>query len=251
MIKVVRAIVLSLLIGVSTPLTAQTNTGGTLPPERERAALTHWQAGQYVSNKAVEWFGINHCFVIDTISSSVLKRMTGKSYPKDCPINLQSLRYLKVLHVDSLQKIRLGEIVCNERIAADLIDIFRKLYDAKYPIELITLVDNYDANDEASMTANNTSCFCFRKVPNTTVLSKHARGLAIDINPLYNPFIQRLRNGKTVVQPATATPYQNRKKQTPYTITPNDLLHRLFLQHGFTWGGYWRNSKDYQHYEKK
>ena len=86
MINVVRAIVLSLLIGVSTPLIAQTNTGGTLPPERERAALTHWQAGQYVSNKAVEWFGINHCFVIDTISSSVLKRMTGKSYPKDCPI---------------------------------------------------------------------------------------------------------------------------------------------------------------------
>ena len=71
MINVVRAIVLSLLIGVSTPLIAQTNTGGTLPPERERAALTHWQAGQYVSNKAVEWFGINHCFVIDTISSSV------------------------------------------------------------------------------------------------------------------------------------------------------------------------------------
>jgi len=81
-------------------------------------------------------------------------------------------------------------------------------------------------------------------------LSLHSRGMAIDINPRYNPCIRR-RKGKQVVSPDNAAGYTDRSKKHPYKIERGDLCHRLFKAHGFTWGGDWKNSKDYQHFEKK
>ena len=132
-----------------------------------------------------------------------------------------------------------------------MLDIFRQLYKQGYKIERITLIDDYDADDERSMSLNNTSCFNFRVVSGTTKLSKHAQGLAIDINPLYNPYIH-LNNGK--VEPANGKPYAtnrtaNRKLPVPF-INTSDLCYRLFIQHGFRWGGAWKTVKDYQHFEK-
>ena len=106
-------------------------------------------------------------FTIDTISDQVFARMWKKSYKADCTIPRSDLRYLRVLHVDAQGKTHEGEIVCNKKIAKDLIDIFRQLYKARYPIERIRLVDEYDADDELSMRDNNTSCFCYRNVPDT------------------------------------------------------------------------------------
>ena len=112
------------------------------------------------------------------------------------------------------------------------------------------LIDDYDADDERSMRANNTSCFNYRPSAGSKKLSKHSRGLAIDINPLYNPCVRRLANGSTSVQPATAGKYTNRSKKQRYMIDKNDLCYRLFVKHGFTWGGSWRSLKDYQHFER-
>lgn len=184
-------------------------------------------------------------FRIDTISDAVFQRMQGHSYPADCRIARSELRYLTVSHIDRKGQMHTGELVCNKRIAADLIDIFRQLYKAKYPIERMRLIDDYDADDERSMQANNTSCFCYRAVSGSQKLSKHAQGLAIDINPLYNPYLKG-----TKVQPANARPYCNRAATFPYKIVQGDLLHRLFLSHGFRWGGAWRSLKDYQHFER-
>lgn len=189
-------------------------------------------------------------FTIDTISDQLFARMWKKSYKADCTIPRSDLRYLRVLHVDAQGKTHEGEIVCNKKIAKDLIDIFRQLYKARYPIERIRLVDEYDADDELSMRDNNTSCFNFRTVPGRTKLSKHAQGLAIDINTRYNPYVRPGKNGTTEVMPANARPYVNRSRSFAYKIKQGDLLHRLFIQHGFTWGGAWRSSKDYQHFEK-
>jgi hypothetical protein len=144
-----------------------------------------------------------------------------------------------------------GELVCNKRIAADLIDIFKELYRQKYPIERMRLIDDYDADDEKSMQANNTSCFCYRKVKGAKKLSSHSMGMAIDINPLYNPCYKKYSNGKEMVQPSTAKKYCNRNVNFNYKIVKGDLLYRLFINHGFEWGGNWRSKKDYQHFEKK
>ena len=134
--------------------------------------------------------------------------------------------------------------------AADLVAIFRQLYDAHYPIARMVLVDEYRADDETSMRANNTSCFCYRTVAGSRKVSAHAMGMAVDINPLYNPYVKRRANGRLFIQPANAEPYTHRERRFDYKIERGDLCHRLFLQHGFSWGGAWRSLKDYQHFEK-
>lgn len=189
-------------------------------------------------------------FAIDTISDAVFQRMLGKSYKYDCTVKREDLRYLHIIHYDGEGKEVQGELVCNKLIANDLIEIFKELHKQKYPIERMRLIDDYDGDDERSMQANNTSCFNFRAIAGSKKLSKHSQGLAIDINPLYNPCVRFRKDGKMSVEPMTGRPYTNRNKPFPYKIDKNDLCYRLFTKHGFKWGGDWRSLKDYQHFER-
>lgn len=189
-------------------------------------------------------------FSVQAVPDSIFQRMQGRSWPKDCTIRRADLRYLRLSHVDAAKKEHVGEMVCNKSIANDLLEIFRELYRQQYPIQRIRLIDDYEAQDELSMRDNNTSCFCYRKVSGTTKLSKHATGMAVDINTLYNPYVRTGKDGRRIVEPATAVKYVDRRKSFPYKIVKGDLLHRLFLQHGFRWGGSWRTMKDWQHFEK-
>ena len=157
---------------------------------------------------------------------------------------------LQVQHIDGNGRTQLGVVVCNKAITNDLREIFAELYKAKYPIERISPISEYGNDDERSMRANNTSCYCYRVVEGSTKLSKHAQGMAIDINPLYNPCVKRKKDGTLLIQPATGKSYADRSKSFRYKITKQDLCYRLFIQHGFRWGGAWRSLKDYQHFEK-
>lgn len=157
---------------------------------------------------------------------------------------------LTVQYLDGQGCSQQGTIICNTTIAQDLREIFAELYRAKYPIERIRPISEYDDDDERSMQDNNTSCYCYRPIAGSKRLSKHAMGLAIDINPLYNPCVKRRKDGTLNVQPSTGRPYIDRKKQYPYKIKRDDLCYRLFIKHGFQWGGSWRSLKDYQHFEK-
>lgn len=159
------------------------------------------------------------------------------------------LRYLRGLHRNLAGETLLGELVCNEAISGDLLEIFRALYDAAYPIERMVLIDEYDAQDGPSIRANNSSAFNFRFIAGTGVLSNHSRGMAVDINPLYTPYV-KTNGGRTVVAPAEAAPYAERKRDFPYKIAEDAPCCREFLRHGFTWGGHWKSLKDYQHFEK-
>lgn len=189
-------------------------------------------------------------FSVQPIPDSVFQRMQGRSWPEDCTVRRADLRYLRLSHFDAGKQEHVGEMVCNKAIADDLLEIFRELYRQKYPIQRIRLIDDYEADDERSMRDNNSSCFCYRRVSGTTKLSKHAMGMAVDINTLYNPYVRTGKNGCRIVEPATATKYVDRSKAFPYKIVKGDLLYRLFLQHGFKWGGSWRTMKDWQHFEK-
>ena len=190
-----------------------------------------------------------NCFTQQEISDSLFARIYGKSFKEDCTTLREDLRYLRVLHYNKVGEVLHGELVCHKSIAIDLLEIFQELYQARYPIERMVLIDNYNADDEASMQANNTSAFNFRNAVGMRRLSSHSTGMAIDINPLYNPLVKH-REGGTRVYPSTATPYIDRTKDFPYKIVKGDLCYRLFKQHGFSWGGDWRSSKDYQHFEK-
>lgn len=211
--------------------------------------LRTWIPQTVVSEHDVNVYSLDSCFLALPISDAVFARMKGKSYKEGCPIARTELRYLKLLHRNKEGKPQLGEMVCHKKIAPILIEVFRKLYEAGYKIERMVLVDEYDAQDEKAMTANNTSAFNYRRVGGSKVLSKHSQGLALDINPLYNP-CKRLRTGK--VEPLAGKPYaENRenRKDIPYKIDHTDLCYKLLRAHGFTWGGDWRSVKDYQHFE--
>lgn len=192
-------------------------------------------------------------FSVTAVPDSVFARMLGVSFPKkeahSSGLSRSDLRYLQILHYDYDGNVCRGELVCNKAIADDLLDIFRQLFEAHYPIASVRLIDEFGADDERSMRANNTSCFCFRAVAGSSKLSKHAQGLAIDLNPLENPCV-KVRNGRTIVQPSTAKAYVNRRRAFAHKIDSSDLAYRLFTQHGFRWGGAWRSLKDYQHFEK-
>ena len=191
---------------------------------------------------------VEKSFYKTKITKKIWKRIQGKSYKSNCIVPKKDLRYLHVLHKDIDGNTLEGEMICNVYIAGKLLKIFKKLYKAGYPIEKIRLVDSYNADDEASMEDNNSSCFNFRFISGTKRVSKHGLGLAVDINTLYNPYIRTV-NGKKQVQPVTAKKYTNRSKSFPYKIEKGDLCYRLFKKYGFEWGGNWKYSKDYQHFE--
>ena len=193
----------------------------------------------------------NAGFYYMEVPEEVKTRMRGLSYPADdsaAKISWDQLRYMKVLYVNYSGITCEGELVCNKAIADDLIDIFRQLYAANYQICQIRLVDDFMADDDLSIAADNTSCFNYRVVEGTTKLSNHGLGRAIDLNPLFNPCVY-VKSGR--VSPPAGAPYADRSADFPHKIDKNDLAYKLFISHGFTWGGDWKSLKDYQHFEKK
>ena len=191
-------------------------------------------------------------FYYEPIPEVIKEKITGISYPKSgAEISLDELRYCRVQYVNFNDEKKSGELISNKAIAKDVMEIFYELYNSDYQIEQIRLIDEYNGDDEASMEANNTSCFNYRVIAGSTKLSKHSQGLAIDINPLYNPCISYDDSGISTIEPSTATNYVDRTASFPYKIDESDLAYKLFIKHGFTWGGNWNSKKDYQHFQKE
>ena len=208
------------------------------------------KAGTVVDGSDIRKNGISAYFTASPISDAVFGRMMGKSYKEDCTVPRGDLRYLKVLYCGPDGLTYVGELVCHKDISQDLLEIFRELYDNFYMIEKMVLVDDYDADDLKSAAANNTSCFNYRMSSGESgTLSYHALGKAIDINPLYNPYVWTDREGETHCEPEEGEAYADREKVFSYKIEEDDLCVALFMEHGFTWGGSWGNGeKDYMHF---
>lgn len=190
-------------------------------------------------------------FTASVITEEIYERINGCSYVENENISLEELRYLKILHIGFDGEEHEGELIVNQAIADDILEIMQQLYQNQYPIERMVLVDEYDGDDEKSMQANNTSCFNYRTVEGSEKLSKHSYGLAIDINPFYNPCVRSYADGSTKSFPEGSDEYADRSKDFPYKIDQDDLCYRLFTEHGFRWGGTWNSLKDYQHFDKE
>lgn len=193
-------------------------------------------------------------FYYEPLTDKVKERITGISYPENgCTVPYEDLNYVGLKYIDFKGQEQTGELICNKAIAQDMVEIFHELYRNEYRLESVHLIDEYDGDDTASMTENNTSCFNYRVVDGTASLSKHAYGLAIDVNPYYNPYVVFGRNsdGSDYISPPGSEIYADRSQSFAYKIDENDLCYRLFTEHGFTWGGNWNSTKDYQHFQKK
>lgn len=185
-------------------------------------------------------------FSYSEISTDIKSKMLGSSMPENEPISFDNLSYLKLTYYGFDEKSHVGEMIVNKDVAAEVVEIFKELYDAKYPIEKIKLIDEYNASDELSMKDNNSSSFCYRTIAGTDVVSNHGKGVAIDINPLFNPHVNTSTNK---VSPDTAYDYTNRNTVLKGMIVKGDACYNAFIKRGWSWGGNWKNP-DYQHFEK-
>ena len=209
-----------------------------------------WKAGTYIGCELLEPYA-SLAFTAVPIDEAILARIKGVSYKPGSSLPLDKLRYLRIPHYPDIHgDIVLGEMICNVAVAEDLLDIFRTLFRRHYPIGSLRLIDDFGGDDDASMRANNSSCFNDRpKSWSRTEKSKHALGLAVDINPFYNPLV-RIRGGVMRVYPAESKAFADRSQVFEYKITKSDLCYKEFTARGFRWGGSWRSSQDYQHFEK-
>lgn len=183
--------------------------------------------------------GSVHC--ID--ASLKAKMLASGSWKPSCPVRLSQLRLIKVTFLGFDGRAHRGNLVVARGWARPLLGVFRTLYDARFRFRRIRLIDAYQADDRRSMRADNTSAFNGRYVSGTTRWSMHAYGLAIDINPVENPWV----DGR-YVSPPNGAPYADRSKRARGMIHADDVVVRAFRSIGWKWGGDWPGAKDYQHF---
>ena len=179
---------------------------------------------------------------IQPIPKSIRERMVGDSWHKGCPVSLSDLSYLTVSFWGYDAKPHTGHIIVNHQVANETADIFQDLFNSRFPIERMTLpIDTKDSPSE-----NNTHGFdCYLDPTRPKDFSLHAFGLAIDINPRYNPLIAS--PGKAF--PANGQKYLDRSLQHLGMVKVNGPAFNTFIRHGWTWGGFVRH-KDYMHFRK-
>ncbi|QLG88977.1 M15 family metallopeptidase [Chitinibacter bivalviorum] len=171
------------------------------------------------------------------------------------PVPCERLRRVSFQHVDFAGQDQTGELIVLDAVAPHVGAIFAELYQARFPLKKAVPLENYHGSDELSMNDNNTSAFNGRAMTGGGAWSKHAYGVAIDVNPLQNPYISVDDAGKVQVLPtASAMNFLNRDELRPEKPKRaglvTDAVVAIFARHGFvTWGGYWDAPIDYQHFE--
>ena len=185
-------------------------------------------------------------FTAEPLPYHIIRQITGSSFHPNPHFDYCHLAYLTITHVDFCGYSRHGHIIVAASIADEVLDIFREIYEYGFPIAGMRLIDYYGALDYYSMAANNSVGFNFRYIAGTTTLSRHAWGMAIDINPIQNPFIRG-----DVILPAAGRYYMDRTDVRPGMIIPGDVVYRAFTSRGWIWGGHWRVPIDYHHFERR
>jgi hypothetical protein len=166
------------------------------------------------------------------------------SYRAGCPIGPAQLRTVRLSYWGFDGRARLGKLVVNRRVTRDVIAVFRRLYAARFPIRRMVPVSKYRGSDDASMAADNTSAFnCRPAVGSAGGWSMHAYGLAIDVNPVENPYLV----GGRVLPPAGRR-YADRTRTRRGMAVEGGVLVEAFASVGWAWGGGWTHSRDYQHF---
>ncbi|MEI7811551.1 MAG: M15 family metallopeptidase [Ignavibacteria bacterium] len=139
-------------------------------------------------------------------------------------------------------KLHQGQMLVYAGLAKDIKEIFEIICKEKFPVEKAIPIVRYGWSDDKSMKDNNSSGFNYRFIKGTKILSAHAEGRAIDINPLFNP---QIINGEASPENASYNP------DIAGTITSSSFIVKEFQKRGWTWGGLWKDRQDYQHFEKR
>lgn len=184
--------------------------------------------------------------LIRPLSAGERAEMTGVSWHPGCPVPLTDLRWVSLSYRDFAGAHRQGALVVAKEVAPEVVRIFRRLYRLRFPIRRMRPIEAYDGDDFASIEADNTSAYNCRTCTGSTEWSHHAYGIAIDINPLENPYVY----GGRTAHPRSV-PYLDRARVRPGMILADGPVHRVFLAQGWHWGGDWAEPLDYQHFSAR
>lgn len=182
---------------------------------------------------------------IETIDLVQAATMIPSTWRPGCPVHLRDLRLLTVRFWGFDGRMHAGRIIVHEAVATDVVWVFRKIFEARFPIRRIELEDRYEGQENGSTLANNSSGFDCRPVTGGTRFSRHSYGTAIDINPLQNPYLYE--DGHVTDPRARA--YLDRSQDLPGMIHTGDPVHRAFTTIGWRWGGDFVVTPDWQHFD--
>jgi len=185
-------------------------------------------------------------FTREPLPEHIIAQITGVTFHETTPFDYSFLTYLTVTHVNFYGESTIGHLIVAAEIGDEVLEIFQEIYQSRFPIYSIRLIDYYDASDYLSMAANNSHAFNFRYIAGTNTISRHGFGMAIDINPIQNPYIR----GNTI-WPAAGAYYLDRSYERPGMIIPGGPVYNAFISRGWTWGGNWTSPRDYHHFERR
>ena len=210
--------------------------------EPERPAAATLQSAAPVLPQRGPWKGTGRREFRATVSPVTAARL-GSSHRAGCPTPVSDLRLLRLTHLGFDGRPRTGELVVHRAQAAKVVEVFRQLYAARFPVQRMVTVDRYGGSDDASMAANNTSAYNCRRTTGGSAWSEHAYGTALDVNPVQNPYVRG-----TTVEPDGGRAFLDRSDVRPGMVTAGDVVVRAFAGAGWGWGGDFRTLKDYQHF---
>ena len=224
---------------VDPPETAPVAENGpqpTRPPDRTIPTTTPPTPGPPPTTEAIP--------VFTALVGTITERELGASWRPDCPVPVEDLRRLDLAYWDYQGAPAVGAVIVHADQAEKVVRVFAALFDARFPIESLRPIAEFGADDDASMAANNTSGFNCREIDGRPgVWSQHAFGGAIDINPLVNPWVRG-----SLVDPPGGEPYVDRSTDVPGLIRAGDAVTSAFAEVGWSWGGDWTSTVDYQHF---
>lgn len=195
-------------------------------------------------------------FKISDLSVALKQEMKNKNtWRKECPVALERLKLITFSYYDFEGNIHNnGEMIILDAACTHALEIFQELYDIKFPVAKANIIEKYNGNDEDSLADNNSSCFNCREITGGGLPSIHSYGLAIDINPVQNPYIapQEIDNekvGHIKILPKAGSEFLNRTNIRPGMAECEGVIE-IFKKHGFRiWGGTWNSLLDWQHFQ--
>jgi len=162
----------------------------------------------------------------------------------------QRLREVFVRHYDFEGNIKKGSVIMLDVMAEDCRQLFEALYEKEFPIYSVKPICQFNADDNKSMDANNASAYNPRFIAGTNDLSVHSYGMALDINPVQNPYVKfgDMASHNMKIYPAAGKNYLNRAAQQKGML--EDVIP-IFYKYGFVvWGGAWNERRiDYHHFQ--
>jgi D-alanyl-D-alanine carboxypeptidase len=167
------------------------------------------------------------------------------SWRPDCPVAAEDLAWLRLAFWGFDDRRHTGELLVHKEVARDVVSVFERLYQAKFPMEELNIVTRNELDAPPTGDGNETTAFACRATTGGTTFSQHAYGLAVDVNSFQNPYV----DGELVL-PELASAYLDRDLIRPGMIEESGPVVRAFASIGWEWGGNWETVKDYQHFSQ-